>query len=322
MKVLADTKNMLDSDIQAIRAEKLGSSEIAWAALGNECEVVLDKTGLVKKEITNLLKVGVGLELEQFNAEHCGQVLAERYPGAIIEIEKVDKIFEHEALSYRTSSPDFWVTISHDLFPFSGERGLMETKTTAGMNLSQWEDGPADYADWQMRDQLFVLDEPKFAIGSALIFTQQYDHRWHCIERDPEVENYIEELSKKLHNYIDRKIIPEDSDLSMMQVKALYPRVEIPTVELASVLLETIEQYEAQKEQEKAAKKAVDALQARLCAQLGGAERGMCGDRVITWKEVSAKRFDSTTFKKAHPELVEHFTKESTFRRFNISKAK
>lgn len=39
----------------------------------------------------------------------------------------------------------------------------------------------------------------------------------------------------------------------------------------------------------------------------------------VTYKNVTSSRFDSTAFKKAHPEMVVDFTKTSTSRRFTVS---
>lgn len=39
----------------------------------------------------------------------------------------------------------------------------------------------------------------------------------------------------------------------------------------------------------------------------------------ITWKEVVSKRFDSTAFKKAMPELAEQYTKETRSKRFSLT---
>ena len=42
-------------------------------------------------------------------------------------------------------------------------------------------------------------------------------------------------------------------------------------------------------------------------------------DYKITWKTVTSRRFDSTAFKKAMPELAEHFTKSAVSRRFTVA---
>lgn len=39
----------------------------------------------------------------------------------------------------------------------------------------------------------------------------------------------------------------------------------------------------------------------------------------VTWKEVVSKRFDSTAFKKAMPELAEQYTKETRSKRFSLT---
>ena len=39
----------------------------------------------------------------------------------------------------------------------------------------------------------------------------------------------------------------------------------------------------------------------------------------VRWTKVTSSRFDSTAFKKAMPELAEHFTKSITSRRFIVA---
>lgn len=42
-------------------------------------------------------------------------------------------------------------------------------------------------------------------------------------------------------------------------------------------------------------------------------------DYKITWKQVESRRFDSTAFKKAMPELAERFTTITASRRFTVA---
>ena len=60
-----------------------------------------------------------------------------------------------------------------------------------------------------------------------------------------------------------------------------------------------------------------DALKAHMTAIDADTLTG--ADYKITWKAVTSSRFDSTAFKKAMPELAEHFTKSITSRRFIVA---
>ena len=60
-----------------------------------------------------------------------------------------------------------------------------------------------------------------------------------------------------------------------------------------------------------------DSIKAEMDAQ--GAEEITGADWRITWKSVTSSRFDSTSFKKAMPELAARFMKQSTSRRFVLA---
>ena len=72
----------------------------------------------------------------------------------------------------------------------------------------------------------------------------------------------------------------------------------------------------------------IDELQAdveNLKDSLKAAMQEQCTEEVsgygykITWKTVKSNRFDTTAFRKAHPDMAAAFTKEQACRRFVIS---
>jgi hypothetical protein len=58
-----------------------------------------------------------------------------------------------------------------------------------------------------------------------------------------------------------------------------------------------------------------DELKAKIAGLLGDADAGVVnGEQVVTWKNQSRSSFDTKGFSKDHPDLVEKYTKSSTFR--------
>ena len=62
-----------------------------------------------------------------------------------------------------------------------------------------------------------------------------------------------------------------------------------------------------------------ESLKDEIKAIMGNAEELCAGEYKITWKPVKSFRVDTAALKKAMPELVAAFTKETTTRRFVIA---
>ncbi len=62
-----------------------------------------------------------------------------------------------------------------------------------------------------------------------------------------------------------------------------------------------------------------ETLKDEIKAIMGDSEELCAGEYKVTWKAVKSTRVDTAALKKAMPELVAAFTKESTTRRFVIA---
>lgn len=60
-----------------------------------------------------------------------------------------------------------------------------------------------------------------------------------------------------------------------------------------------------------------DEIKAEMDAQ--GVEELEAGKFIVRWTSVLTQRFDSTSFKRALPELYKQYTKQSASRRFSIA---
>lgn len=59
-------------------------------------------------------------------------------------------------------------------------------------------------------------------------------------------------------------------------------------------------------------------LKDEIKAYMGEEEEINTGKFIIRWTKCSSSRFDSTSFKKAHPRMYENFIVNSEYRRFSV----
>ena len=62
-----------------------------------------------------------------------------------------------------------------------------------------------------------------------------------------------------------------------------------------------------------------EAIKDAIKAAMGDSESVQAGEYRITWKAVTSSRIDTSTLRKALPDVAERFTKETVTRRFVIS---
>lgn len=322
MILKADTKQLADSEIQLIRESSLGASDMAWAMLGNSVDVALRKMKLIPQPEKNL-KMELGLELESFVANQVGRQLAERYPGADIKIDKADAIYEHEERSYLTCSPDFWLVVNHPGFEFSGQLGVIETKTASGKRaLDAWDVGPADYAHWQTLDQLEVLGpEVSFAVAGALIFVgTEPQVRHHVVTKDLEAVDMLLNRAGKIWEWVNIRAIPDVELQTLETVKAVYTQAASgKVIELPAPSVSLAGEYVRLRADIGAMKKRKDAIQARLCALLKDAVQGRSESCTVSWAASQRMTFDEERFRADYPDLYTKYFNASKQRRFSVN---
>ena len=62
-----------------------------------------------------------------------------------------------------------------------------------------------------------------------------------------------------------------------------------------------------------------EAIRDAIKAAIGDSEAVQAGEYRITWKPVKTARIDTTALKKALPDVVQAFTRETTTRRFCVA---
>ena len=82
--------------------------------------------------------------------------------------------------------------------------------------------------------------------------------------------------------------------------------------------IEALNEWEALMEEAKAEAEAIrDSIKQEMMER--GAEELECGQYIIRYANILTQRFDTTSFKKALPDVYKAFTKQSASRRFTIT---
>lgn len=90
------------------------------------------------------------------------------------------------------------------------------------------------------------------------------------------------------------------------------------TIEITSKI-EALQEWEALAAEAAAEIEAIkDTIKRELDSR--GVEELEAGQYIVRWTSVLANRFNSTAFKRAMPEVYKAYTKQTTSRRFTISK--
>lgn len=89
-------------------------------------------------------------------------------------------------------------------------------------------------------------------------------------------------------------------------------------IEIISLLSE-LSELEALIEEAKAEAESIkDAIKAEMTAR--EVEELEAGEQIVRWTPVTTNRFDSAKFKKVMPDVYKSFLKQSTSKRFTVSK--
>ena len=82
--------------------------------------------------------------------------------------------------------------------------------------------------------------------------------------------------------------------------------------------IEALNEWEALMEEARAEADAIrDSIKQEMMER--GTEELECGQYIVRWTSVLTQRFDSTSFKKAMPDVYKAFTKQTASRRFSIA---
>lgn len=306
--VLAKTSDLSHEEWLRERQKGIGGSDAA-AILGlnkwkSPIQVYMEKIGELQTEEQSEAAYW-GIRLEEIVADEFSKRTG-------MKIRKRNAILQH---------PDYpWMIANVDRLIVGKNEGL-ECKTTNEFAKGEWEgeEVPAPYLI-QCQHYMAVTGYDAWWIA-VLIGGNKFQYK--KINRDEELIEYIIEAEKAFwENHVVPRVPPEfdGSDASAELLKKLYPEAEPDSeTELpseANKLIEALDQINAEIKELDEQKKEYEN---KLKAMLGEFERGIVGERIVTWKTINSTRLDTKRFKKDHPELFEKYAKTTKYRRFQIS---
>ncbi|TCS80355.1 YqaJ viral recombinase family protein [Tepidibacillus fermentans] len=308
--VLAMTNEMSREEWLKARRNGIGGSDAAAIAGLNKWKspvaVYLEKTGMVEVEEVFSEAAYFGTLLEDVVAQEFSKRTG-------LKVRRKNAILQHPEYPFMIANVDRLIV---------GENAGLECKTASEYLKDEWKDDdiPASYLI-QCQHYMAVTGFDSWWIA-VLIGGNKFIYK--KIERDEEIIQYLINIEKDFwDNHVVKRIPPmfDGSKASSDLLKALYPEAEHDSeIELdseADTLITALEQVNEELKQleEKKAE-----YENRIKAKLGDFERGIASNHIVTWKTINSSKFDSTRFKKEHPDLYKQYVKESSYRRFSIKR--
>ena len=200
-----------------------------------------------------------------------------------------------------------------------GEMCVFEAKTASAYKLEVWEKGvPLEYL-YQIQHYLAVTGW-KRAYIAALIGGNHFIY--HVIERNETMISEIIAMEKRFwENYVLPKIEPpmDGSEATREFLNETYAQAVSTVIELPEETLELCQVYDDLSRQIEALKEQKEAVTNQMKFYLGENEKGIVGDREITWKNVTTTTFDRKRLAKEHQELYDEYCTQSQYRRFQVA---
>lgn len=201
-----------------------------------------------------------------------------------------------------------------------GENAGLEVKTAVEYKRSDWESGvPTPYI-LQCLHYMYVTESDHWYIA-VLIGGNHFD--WFVIERDEDAIRMM--LNKEVQfwkEHVMKRIPPAPNHLDAKLLSKVYPGSNTDILSLDNALIGEVQALIKIKESIKNLESRQDEIENILKSKIGEYQAGTIGNYLINWKPQEVSRFDSTEFRKEHPNLFAKFAKKSQFRKFNIKELK
>lgn len=277
------------------RKQGIGGSDAAGIiglnAYSTPYSIWADKTGrMPPKEDNEAMRIGRDLE----------DYVAKRWE------EKTGKKVRKRNFMFRnTEYPFALANIDRDVV---GENAGLECKTTSIMNLKKFKNGeyPENYYVQSMH-YLAVTGADRWYLAVLVLGQGFYDF---IIERDEEEIKALMEAEAEFWTHVENDTPPAftglDPDSEALKVVYREGNANVDAVNLFG-RENDIENLLALKAQKRELEKSIKYYEQVLQGDLQHNEYGMCGQYVVTWKTQSR---------------AAHYVKESTFRKFEVKKAK
>jgi putative phage-type endonuclease len=229
------------------------------------------------------------------------------------EVEESPYVMGHDEYDFMLANVD-GIVIDE-----SGEKGILEIKTTDARNKAQWEFGPPDYYMCQVMHYLAVTDYP-YAYVCVLIGGNHF--KYFKIERNDYIIDKLIQAESKFWDMVENKIPPEithmESDSEWLA--DAYPSANNMIVELSPVLELAAHRYLEISAEIKQLSNEAELIK-NLIKQEAKENEVLQGEKIrIKIPTVRKISFDTKKFEEEHPDFFKQYkTKESSFRSFYVS---
>lgn len=199
-----------------------------------------------------------------------------------------------------------------------GSVSVLEIKTVSSFKEKEWsEDGlPAEYY-LQLQHYMTVCDLKKAYIA-YLVGGNDFHYR--TVEFDSETSDMLIKLEGAFWKAVQSGVQPVVTEKDAEALAKLYPKSNSTSVILPAEADDVIKEYLAVKQLAGHVKEQTALLENRLKAMLKESECGKSPSGFsVSWKSFNSKRFDTTKFRKEHPEQVDEYLIESCCRKFSVT---
>ncbi|KRT94818.1 lambda-exonuclease family protein [Bacillus glycinifermentans] len=310
-RVYKPTENMTEEQwLEARRAGIGGSDAAAIAGLSKwktPVSVYLDKIGQAPKEDSSS-------EAAYWGHIHEETVAREFSKRTGKKVRRRKAILQHPNYPFMLANVDRLIV---------GEQAGLECKTASEHLKDEWngEEVPDAYLV-QCQHYMAVTGFKAWWIA-VLIGGNKFVYK--KVDRDEELIAYLIQIEKEFwENHVMNEIPPmfDGSEASTELLTHMYPVGLEDEKELPLAANEQIESYKKAKEEVKEAEVKLREAENQLKGMLGEYEIGNAGNTRVTWKTVTANRFDTKAFAAEHPELFAKFSKPKSHRRFQVKEIK
>ncbi|WP_198328701.1 YqaJ viral recombinase family nuclease [Psychrobacter faecalis] len=307
-KRLVNTKSLSREDWLQFRKQGIGSSDAA-AACGihpylSMLELWMIKTGRMESSIDESLEGysplywGNSLEpmVAKYYQEHTGNKV--RRVNAILQHPDPDKHFMLANLDYAITGSD--------------EAQILECKTAGEHGAKLWKHGVPLYVTCQVQHQLAVTGKTAAHICVLLC---GHEAKIYKVERDERLIESIMEHERLFWQYVetDTPPTPDHSESAARALKQLYPtpkpssKVDLRDDDGANKLFEQLLSYRDYMQE---LEQRHDQVKHQLQSLIQDNEVAVFEKGAISWKRSKdSVSLDSKAVIKAHPELLERFSK-------------
>lgn len=301
---------MLTPEQIAERRNYIGASD-AGAVLGlsswkSPLEVWTEKTSKVEHEdIGDKMHIKLGNALEDFVARQFMDETGKK-------VQRVNKTLYHPKYPFIACNLDRIVL---------GEKVPLEIKTAGEFMAKEWkgEEAPPQYL-CQVLHQMACTGAP---YGYLAVLIGNRDFKWLKVERDEAlIETIIQREVSFWNDFVVPKVMPHVTKRDNEVLNKLFAEAVEEVVALDDNARKIVESLNGLKADKKHLEGIIDLQENQLKAILGDKLGGTTGDYRVWWKPQSQERFDTTKFKKEHPEMVKDYIKTISFRKLSILTAK